>query len=434
MVQYLGDDELRYQKHPLSTLNKVALFFNFKIGGNINMATVAEIKELLEEKQEARESLREEALALLESDDVEGAKAKREEVKVLDEEIKELEKQLGEAEEEENKNKEEVTEVAVEERAINRVEIPGKATPQEVRDFKNYLETRADIQGGSLKTDSGFVVIPEEIVTDILKLKEVEFNLDQYVTVKQVKNGSGKYPVVRQSQVAALPEVAELAQNPELAVKPFFELAYDIKTHRGYFMISREAIEDAQVDVLSELKQWMARTIAATRNSAIINVLKNGGPGEDGPTTKIPAATVTSIDDIKDAVNVNLLPNYEHNVAIVSQSAFATIDKLKDKQGNYLIQADIKEASARRLLGAKVVVLPDEMLGENGANTIIIGNLKDAITLFDRSQYQASWTSYMQFGEALMVAVRQDARLLDHKAAMVLTLDLTPEVDPVPAG
>lgn len=387
------------------------------------MATVAEIKELLEEKQESRESLREEALALLESDDVEGAKAKREEVKALDEEIKELEKQLGEAEEAENKNKEEVTEVAVEERAINRVEIPGKATPQEVRDFKNYLETRADIQGGSLTTESGFVVIPEEIVTDILKLKEVEFNLDQYITVKKVQNGSGKYPVVRQSQVAALPEVAELAENPELAVKPFFELKYDIKTHRGYFLISREAIEDAKVDVLSELKQWMARTIAATRNAAIINVLKNGGPGEEGEATKIPSATVTSVDDIKDAVNINLLPNYENNVAVVSQSAFAAIDKLKDKQGNYLIQADIKEASARRLLGAKVVVLPDEMLGENGASTIIIGNLKDAITLFDRSQYQAAWTDYMHFGEALMVAVRQDVRLLDHKAAIVLTLD-----------
>lgn len=394
------------------------------------MATVAELKELLEEKQEAREDLREEALELVEADDVEGAKAKREEVKALDVEIAELKEQLKESEEAEKQNKEEVTQVTVEERAINRVEIPTKATSTETRAFKKYLETR-DIAGGSLTTDSGFVVIPEEIVTDILKLKEVEFNLDQYVTVKQVKNGSGKYPVVRQSQVAALPEVAELAQNPELAVKPFFELAYDIKTHRGYFMISREAIEDAQIDVLGELKQWMARTIAATRNSAIINVLKNGGPGEDGPTTKIPAETVTSIDDIKDAVNVNLLPNYEHNVAIVSQSAFATIDKLKDGNGNYLVQSDIKEASARRLLGAKVVVLPDEMLGEDGANTIVIGNLKDAITLFDRSQYQASWTSYMQFGEALMVAVRQDARLLDHTAAMVLTLDIAEEV---PAG
>lgn len=395
--------------------------------------SVEEIKKAISDKQEERNKLRDEALALIESDDVDGAKEKREAIKVLDEEILALQKQLEEASENEpeEKTKEEVTNVTVEERAINRVEIPEKVTPQEVRDFKNYLETR-DIAGGSLTTDSGFVVIPEEIVTDILKLKEVEFNLDQYVTVKQVKNGSGKYPVVRQSQVAALPEVAELSQNPELAVKPFFELAYDIKTHRGYFLISREAIEDAQIDVLGELKQWMARTIAATRNSAIINVLKNGGPGEDGPTTKIPAATVTSIDDIKDAVNVNLLPNYEHNVAIVSQSAFATIDKLKDGNGNYLVQSDIKEASARRLLGAKVVVLPDEMLGADGANTIVIGNLKDAITLFDRSQYQASWTSYMQFGEALMVAVRQDARLLDHTAAMVLTLDIAPET--VPAG
>ena len=282
----------------------------------------------------------------------------------------------------------------MEERTINRIEVPENRISEESRAFQNYLETR-DIAGGSLTTESGFVVIPEEIVTDILKLKEVEFNLDQYVTVKNVSNGSGKYPVVRQSQVAALPEVAELAENPELAVKPFFELKYDIKTHRGYFLISREAIEDAKVDVLGELKQWMARTIAATRNAAIINVLKNGGPGEDGENTQIPSATVSSVDDIKDAVNINLLPNYEHNVAIVSQSAFATIDKLKDNQGNYLVQPDIKEASARRLLGARVVVLPDEMLGDNGANTIVIGNLKDAITLFERSQYQASWTSYM---------------------------------------
>lgn len=96
---------------------------------------------------------------------------------------------------------------------------------------------------------------------------------------------------------------------------------------------------------------------------------------------------------------------------------------MKDNQGNYLVQPDIKEASAKRLLGARVVVLPDEMLGADGANTIVVGNLKDAITLFSRSQYEAQWKDYMHFGEGLMVAVRQDVRLLDHKAAMVLTLD-----------
>lgn len=302
---------------------------------------------------------------------------------------------------------------------------------KEVRDFKRYIETRADIPGGSLKTDSGFVVIPEEIVTDILKLKEVEFNLDQYVTVKKVNNGSGKFPVVRQSSVAALPVVDELAENPELAVKPFFQLAYDIKTHRGYFRISREAIEDSQIDVLGELKQWLARTIAATRNAAIIDLIKNGGPGEEGENTRIPSETVTGatskevVDGLKDAINKHVIPNYEHNVAIVSQTAFNTIDKLADREDRYLLQPDVKEATAQRLLGGKVVILPDEMLGENGANTLIFGNLKDAITLFDRSQYQAAWTDYMHFGECLMVAVRQDARLLDHKAAVVVDLQTT---------
>ncbi|WP_426355883.1 phage major capsid protein [Mammaliicoccus sciuri] len=374
----------------------------------------------------------------LEEDKTEDANGYIAKIKELDERISKVEKDVDDIKKEgedgeENKQAENM-ENKEEQRNMNPAFAvqPGNQTKedsQEVRDFKNYIETRADIPGGSLKTDSGFVVIPEEIVTDILKLKEVEFNLDQYVTVKSVQNGSGKYPVVRQSQVAALPEVEELAENPELAVKPFFQLAYDIKTHRGYFRISREAIEDSKVNVLGELKQWMALTIAATRNKAIINVIKNGGPGEDGENTKIPNEVVNgstskeTIDGLKDAINKHIIPNYEHNVAIVSQTGFNTLDKLADKEDRYLIQPDIKETSAKRLLGAKVVVLPDETLGEKGSNTLIFGNLKDAITLFDRSQYQAAWTDYMHFGECLMVAVRQDVRLLDHKAAVVIDLN-----------
>lgn len=380
----------------------------------------------MEELKEKIASLKEEALKALENDDLELAKEKREEIKKLEEELKKLEE-----ENEEDEDKQEVDVKVTENRSLKNdgfeVSKP-EVTSAEVRAFEKYLQgEKRDINGGSLKTDSGFVVIPEEIVTDILKLKEFEFNLDQFVTVKKVSNGTGKYPVVRQSAVAALPVVEELAENPELAVKPFFELAYDIKTHRGYFRISREAIEDSKINVLGELKVWLARTIAATRNAAIIDVLKNGGPGEDGQTTKLVAETVTDVDGIKDAINLNIQPNYEHNVAIVSQTAFAALDKMKDKNGNYLMQADIKEATTKRLLGAKVVVLPDEMLGEDGANTVIVGNLKDAIVLFDRSQYQAQWTDYMHFGECLMVAVRQDARLLDHKAAVVLTLDVSSE-------
>src|SRR5690625_3950076 len=292
-------------------------------------------------------------------------------------------------------------------------------TDEQRQAFETYLETR-EIEGDSLVKDDGFVVIPEEIITQILTLKEKEFNLDQYVTVKSVANGSGKFPVVRQSEVAALPEVAELEENPALAVKPFYNLRYEIKTYRGYFRVSREAIEDAAVNVLGELMTWMARSIASTRNAAIVKAIKEGTPGKEGETLTFETVEATGIDGIKDAINLNLKPNYEHNVAIVSQTAFATLDKLKDKQGNYLLQPDVKEPTQKRLLGAFVVVLPDEMIGEESSNTIIIGNLKDGIVLFERSRYQAGWTDYMHFGEALMVAVRQDVRILDEKSTIVI--------------
>lgn len=354
--------------------------------------------------------------------------------------FKDLEKEVREL----NDEKEEIE---ARQRVFDSTNVPGNEegeerglgdyTPQTVIEptdeqreaFESYLETR-EIEGDSLVKDDGFVVIPEQIITDILMLKEKEFNLDQYVTVKSVGNGSGKYPVVRQSEVAALPEVAELDENPALGVKPFYQLSYDIKTYRGYFRVSREAIEDAAVNVLAELMTWMARSIASTRNKAIINAIKNGTPGKVGNepgTLKFEQKEAKGMDGIKDVINLNLKPNYEHNVAIVSQTAFATLDKLKDKQGNYLLQPDVKEPTTKRLLGAKVEVLPDEMIGEDSANTIIVGNLKDGIVLFDRSRYQAGWTDYMHFGEALMVAVRQDVRILDEKA--VIVIDFTTEVE-----
>src|SRR5690625_6093341 len=93
----------------------------------------------------------------------------------------------------------------------------------------------------------------------------------------------------------------------------------------------------------------MARTIASTRNAAIVKAIKEGTPGEEGKTLKLETINATDIDGIKDAINLNLKPNYEHNVAIVSQTAFSELDKLKDSDGRYLLQEDIKEQSQKRL-------------------------------------------------------------------------------------
>src|SRR5699024_2835427 len=149
------------------------------------MGKLLEAKLNLKEYRIKYEDKEKEVREALESDDVSKARELKNELDSIREYLNELEEDIGKLEKEDEE------------------------TDEETRAFQNYLETR-DIDGDNLKTDSGFVVVPEEIVTDILKLKEKEFNLDQYVTVKQVSYGSGKYPVVRQSEVAALPEVEEL--------------------------------------------------------------------------------------------------------------------------------------------------------------------------------------------------------------------------------
>src|SRR5699024_6902523 len=105
------------------------------------MDNVEEVKDQIAKKKEERDALREEATKLVEADDVEAAKEKRETSKKLDEEIAELKKQLEEADEEGKTEKNEEVNV-VEERSISRIEVPEKVTHEEVRAFENYLETR----------------------------------------------------------------------------------------------------------------------------------------------------------------------------------------------------------------------------------------------------------------------------------------------------
>src|SRR5690606_32535369 len=141
-------------------------------------------------------------------------------------------------------------------------------------------------------------------------------------------------------------------------------------------------------DIMAELTEWIGRMIAATRNGAILTALTTGTPGKDGETLTIERVPAVGVDGIKDAVNLRILPNYGNNVALMNQSAFNELDKIKDRNGRYLLQDDIKAPSGKSLLGARVDVVSDETLpSAAGSHPIVIGNLKDAIVLFDRSRY-----------------------------------------------
>lgn len=55
---------------------------------------------------------------------------------------------------------------------------------------------------------------------------------------------------------------------------------------------------------------------------------------------------------------------------------YAELDKLKDKNGRYLLQDSITAASGKQLLGRPVIVLDDDMIGTEAGN--LVGFVGDA--------------------------------------------------------
>src|SRR5699024_2749039 len=206
----------------------------------------------LKETRSLFKEKRDETEAAIEAGDVDKAKELKAEVDKIRTDLDGLTAKVEELEKDKTEENNDKTENGDEQRMAEEVRVITGGTQNEQRDaFQKYLETRA-IEG-DITTESGYVVVPEEVITEVMKLKQSEFQLSDYVTVRQVNNGSGKQPVVSRA-TTALPSVEELAENPKLAVTPFINVQYDVKTYRGYLQISRELIEDSAVNVLAEVQ------------------------------------------------------------------------------------------------------------------------------------------------------------------------------------
>ena len=105
---------------------------------------------------------------------------------------------------------------------------------------------------------------------------------------------------------------------------------------------------------------------------------------------------------------------------LVNQSAFNTLDTLKDSEGRYLLQPDVTAPSGYTLLGSPVVKVSNNLLPDNadGTSPMIIGDLAQAIVVFRRSQVTAQWDKFDQFSQGLSVIVRNDYKAIDKKAVV----------------
>ena len=253
---------------------------------------------------------------------------------------------------------------------------------QFINDFKNLVRGNyAQIQNmvSSDETDGAGhagLTIPKDIQTTIHTLVRQFDSLQQYVNVEQVSTTSGSRVYEKWSDITALAEIDEEGatiganDDPQLTT-----IKYLIKRYAGISTITNSLLKDTAENIIAWLSNWIAKKVVVTRNVKIIEAI-------DTLPTKPTLAKWDDIIDLEAKVDPAIKPT---SMFLTNTSGFTALKKVKDAMGNYLMQRDVKSPTGYVIDGFPVKEVADRWLPNKGtARPLYFGDLKQAVTLFDR--------------------------------------------------
>ncbi|SEM34953.1 phage major capsid protein, HK97 family [Mesobacillus persicus] len=318
------------------------------------------LRELLESKN----ALKSQAIALREEGKIEEAKNLLPEIKKIEDQI-ELEVALAEEEKSTIENK---------------VVTEPKAKNDEVKNFINGVRTKFKNAMSSGSSADGGYTVPASVLTKINNLRESKDALQNLISVEKVKAPTGSRVFKARSQQTGFAEVGENGEILEKSTPQFTNMAYAVKKFAGFFKVTNELLKDSDEAIENTLVQWIGDESRVTRNKLILAEL-----------AKKAKTAIAGTDDIKDVINVQLDPAFRNTSKIVTnQDGFNHLDKLKDGQGNYLLQPSATSPTGKQVFGVDVVVVSNKDLPSdvtdpaNPKAPMIIGDLKEAVVMFER--------------------------------------------------
>lgn len=259
-----------------------------------------------------------------------------------------------------------------------------KREPEE-KDVKVYKDAlTSDTTAGNDGEMGIGVTIPEDIRTDIIELRRSDDNLEQYVNVEGVTTNKGSRNIEVDAESVPFDNVDEEADFPDMDEPQFKKIAYAIKKKGGILKITAELFEDTTANIMAYINKWIAKKTKATRNAMILKVLDTMTAGKE--------VAISNLDSIKDVFNISLDPAIAtSSMVITNQSGYNFLDKLKDEDGKYILQPNPTQPTQMLLFGKyPIIKVSNKVIKsvtiETGAkHPVYMGNLKEAITLFDRN-------------------------------------------------
>ncbi|MED4206588.1 phage major capsid protein [Neobacillus mesonae] len=256
-----------------------------------------------------------------------------------------------------------------------------QAQEDEIKKFLNAVRTKFQNAMSEGSNSDGGYTVPQDIQTEINELREAKDALESLITVEPVTTLSGSRVFKARAQQTGFAEVAEDGTIPESATPQFTQLGYKVKKYAGFFKITNELLKDSDQALRASLVKWIGDESRVTRNKLILAEL-----------AKKAKTAIANFDDLKDVVNEVLDPAFEStSVVVTNQTGYNWLDKQKDSDGIYLLQKDPTQPTRKLLFGLYPIQkvsnkdLPNDTTAGKKA-PIIIGDLKEAVVLFDRQQ------------------------------------------------
>lgn len=314
----------------------------------------------------------------------------------LDEDEKaDIENQIKDGEEREvSGEKKKYTKKQIAKAFVNQI-VCGLRKTKMTEEDREIMTSVQDAMSEGSDEDGGFTV-PSDIQTDIHELRRTSDDLEQYVNREPVTTKDGSRVFEIDADATPWKDVEEGAEFQEEGTPQLRKIVYKITKKGGILKVTRELLKDSAENILGFLNKWIAKKSRATRNAAILKVMNEITKGKE--------IAVSDCDDLKDIFNTVLDPAIaDSSIVITNQNGFNYLDKLKDKDGNYIMQPDVTDKTKMLLFGAYPIkkisnkVLKSEGVKKGGSGAdkdtiasykhpIFIGDTKEAVTLFDREK------------------------------------------------
>ena len=293
-----------------------------------------------------------------------------------------------------------------------------KGTP--TADDVEILREARNSLGSESQADGGYL-IPIDQQTQINELKREFTSLRDFVTVEPVSTLTGSRVLEKDAEHTSFNAIGENTTIGNTTNPQFEPVEYKVKKYGGILPVPNELLADASAKLRGYLNKWLSKKSTATENTLIISILET--------FTK---KAITGIDDVKDVLDKELDPAISSlSSVILNQDSFNYFNKLKDTQGNYILEKDPKNPTKKLLSGRPVVVLSNRILKTKANKApVIIGSLKEGVVLFDRQAISLLATntggeSFINDRTDIRAIIRLDVKKFDTNAVVYGELDLS---------